>query len=232
MGVLCAQQPTSGPQNGDDNSDLLERIEDLPSGMEQLYLQMWKRLNGDEERYRQEATVYFSYILDNLDDPLSLFEMQVALDKPLKDKFLDGFTPQNPHHIASECEKLKNRISTRCAGLLETIIDEDRDTQSEWSDSDRSEDVTDQGVPTGTKLSDSDKLGDDDDDHAPINEIAGDVLQHTLADEASSKSIPSGRRRSSIIHIQPEGKLLDANPLRIYYYTKVKFLHRTARDFS
>ena len=37
-----------GMRNEDDVHELLGRLEDLPSGMEQLYYEMWKRLNGDE----------------------------------------------------------------------------------------------------------------------------------------------------------------------------------------
>ncbi|KAL8832358.1 MAG: hypothetical protein Q9191_000315 [Dirinaria sp. TL-2023a] len=49
-----------GIRNEDDFKDLLDRIEDLPDGMQQLYLQMWNRLNGHEQRYRHEAATYFS----------------------------------------------------------------------------------------------------------------------------------------------------------------------------
>ena len=37
-----------GMRNEDNFRDLLDRIEELPSGMYELYLTMWNRLNGDE----------------------------------------------------------------------------------------------------------------------------------------------------------------------------------------
>lgn len=48
-----------GMRNEDGFELLLTRLKDLPSGMERLYQQMWLRLNGDEQRYRREAGLYF-----------------------------------------------------------------------------------------------------------------------------------------------------------------------------
>lgn len=214
-----------GLKNEDNYSDLLDRIENLPSGMQQLYLQMWKRLNGDEERYREEAATYFAYVFDY--SP-SLFEMQVALDKPLQDRYLNGFTPQKPSEIARVCERLEIKIKTRCAGLLEMVSFGDIDS--------RSERVTVEGSGGDTnkeifiKSSNSNERDHDAHEFAPTDETTKEVLQQTWADEDLGTSFPSVERRSSV-DPQPEGKLLDGNPLKIYYKTKFKFLHRTARDF-
>ena len=123
-----------GMKNEDDFGALLMRLEELPSGMEQLYQQMWHRLNGDELRYHQEATMYFSY---HDFFPLSLFEMLVALREDVQEEYLQHLKPPNPAELARSCEILKTRVLTTCAGLLEvTSVDEDlRDRPLRLSDS-------------------------------------------------------------------------------------------------
>ena len=119
---------TKGLRNDDDFHELLHRVEELPSEMHQLYLQMWKRLNGDEKRYQIEAATYFSY---ESFYPLTLFELVVALDPALQDKYLDECKSQDPLAIADRCARLQTRILTRCAGLLEVNIQPHCDIDSE-----------------------------------------------------------------------------------------------------
>lgn len=147
-----------GMRNEDDFEVLTKRLWELPSGMTQLYEHMWRRLNGDEKRYRQDASVYFSY---NEFFPRSLFEMMVALNGHLQNKYLQELRPQDPGSLISLCEVMKTRILTRCAGLLE--------------------------VTTATKNSEHGR------DH-PVQNSNSSTLEH-------------------------------------YHEAKVRFLHRTARDF-
>ena len=109
-------------RNEDDFGTLLERIESLPGEMRDLYLQMWKRLNGDEQIYGDEAAKYFSY---GPHFPLAIFEMLVALDEPLQTRYLSSEEPQDPDHLIRQCEKLKLRILSRSAGLLEMVDADD-----------------------------------------------------------------------------------------------------------
>ncbi|KAL9624250.1 MAG: hypothetical protein Q9160_001497 [Pyrenula sp. 1 TL-2023] len=109
----------TGMRNEDDARVLLERLEELPNGMEQLYHQMWSRLNSDEERYREEASVYFSFS-DYF--PLPLFELLVAVNEDIRLSYLSKLKPRAIQVVLKECEVLKTRVSTRCAGLLEVGI--------------------------------------------------------------------------------------------------------------
>jgi len=111
-----------GMRNGDDFGVLLARVESLPGEMHELYLQMLKRLNGDEQFYREEASTYFSY---DSHYPLSLFELMVALDESLQADYMNNVGPLDPDDLARGCEVLKTRILTRCAGLLEVVDEED-----------------------------------------------------------------------------------------------------------
>ena len=165
-----------GMRNGDDFGVLLARVESLPGEMHELYLQMWKRLNGDDQFYSDEAATYFSY---DSHYPLSLFELMVALDESLQADYMNNVGPLDPDDLARGCEVLKTRILTRCAGLLEVVDEEDY-----FSD----QKSLDQG---------SEDMQSDD---------------QTSLDQ------------------DPEDMQGNVNLWR-YHDTKIKFLHRTARDF-
>ncbi|KAL9023859.1 MAG: hypothetical protein Q9196_006926, partial [Gyalolechia fulgens] len=107
-----------GMRNEDDFEDLLDRMEQLPSGMSQLYSQMWNRLNEDQQRYRDEAATYFSY---ERFYPLSVFELLVALDSTLQSNYLDDLEVQDAAPLAKQCQRLTARILSRCAGMLEIV---------------------------------------------------------------------------------------------------------------
>lgn len=106
----------TGIRNEDDTGVLLERLGELPNGMEQLYHQMWSRLNSDEARYREEASLYFSFS-DYF--PLPLFELLVAVHEDLRSFYLTEVKSQAFKIVIRECEVLRTRVLTRCAGLLE-----------------------------------------------------------------------------------------------------------------
>ena len=121
-----------GLRNEDNFGDLLGRIKELANGMHQLYLQMWNRLNEDKQHYQEEAATYFSY-LDTPPEinayvdinPISLFELLVAMNPHLQDTMVDNFQLEDPSRLARDCEALKARVMTRTAGLLEILYDPD-----------------------------------------------------------------------------------------------------------
>ena len=109
---------TRGFQRVDNLEELLDRIRELPNGMHQLYLQMWERLNGDDQRYRDEAATYFWYASMS-DNNRSIFELWVSLNQEIQTRYLTGLTRLDPVEVTNACAKLEKRITTRCAGLLE-----------------------------------------------------------------------------------------------------------------
>ncbi|KAI4189737.1 MAG: hypothetical protein LQ348_003758 [Seirophora lacunosa] len=126
-----------GMRNEDGFGVLLDRIEELPSGMHQLYVQMWKRLNGDQQHYQEQATRYFAYVSSAEISgvlwsfprlPLSVFEMLVALHAPLQNALLNDLKPQDPAGLAQQCEDLKAHLLIRSAGLLEfsTVVESEK----------------------------------------------------------------------------------------------------------
>ncbi|KAL8860799.1 MAG: hypothetical protein Q9178_002829 [Gyalolechia marmorata] len=199
-----------GMRNEDNFRDLLDRIEELPSGMYELYVMMWNRLNGDQQRYRQEASTYFSFYHFF---PLSLFEMLVALDPELQNKLLGELQPQDSSDLARMCEALKIRVLTRCAGLLEVVrdADSDHDSVSKSLDnvSDHDNDEADTMLPNKT-ISDQGSLfkpASQDMDIFVTRDCPQSVDPHIVADSG------------------------DNSTLSVYHSTKIKFLHRTAQDF-
>ena len=202
-----------GMRNEDDFEVLLTRLEELPSGMERLYQQMWLRLNGDEERYRKEASLYFSY-----DEfyPRSLFEMTIALNEDIQTKYFQEMQPQDPTQLAQKCEILRKRILTTCAGLLEIPETKRNSGYDDFSSSTSRLDSFKSSpqhseVLAETSLNDQSQLADREENCDLVN---GSPAIHT---KSSGKS--SGTQLSSHHSLQP------------YHDVKIKFLHRTARDF-
>ena len=194
-----------GMRNEDDFEVLLDRLNELPSGMEQLYQQMWLRLNGDEQRYHKQASLYFSY---QEFFPCSLFEIMVALNGDIQAKYLQEMKPQDPSQLAQDCETLKTRIMTRCAGLLEITkvvrADEFDEDLSSVSSSDSIESPTTQSENMEEETS------------KQIEEAYRDTLGRSPAPQSTGATSAQASASRS---------------LQQYHDTKIKFLHRTARDF-
>ena len=202
-----------GMRNEDDFEVLLTRLEELPTGMERLYQQMWLRLNGDEERYRREASLYFSY--DKF-YPRSLFEMTIALNEDIQTKYFHEMQPQDPTQLAQKCEILRKRILTTCAGLLE-ITETVRDSEYDDSPSSTSRlDSIESSAQTSESLAESSSNDESQlvDREESISLVHGSPVLHSTS---SSESF--GTQASAHDSLQP------------YHDIEIKFLHRTARDF-
>lgn len=202
-----------GMSNEDDFEVLLTRLGELPSGMERIYQQMWVRLNGDEQLYRREASLYFSY---HELFPRSLFEMTVALNDDIQTKYFQEMRPQDPTILAHKCETLRKRILTRCAGLLE-VTETMRDSKDHDSSSFTSS--------TGSFESFT--------QHSEDLEATCPNNESQLVDGEQSSSLVNGSSAShSTISCKSFDTQLSAHhSLQPYHDVKIKFLHRTARDF-
>ena len=198
-----------GSRNFDDFEELLGRIKDLPSGMQQVYLQMWKRLNGDEERYHQEAAEYFSCVMLAANMSLPLFELWVASDPRLQKQYLETISPRDPNSIIRGCEILKDRVLTRCAGLLEVEV------------------AKDNYGPQGRRLS----KFDDEDDQNRSRFPARDTTDRGGKVNGVSRNT-SVKDSLDLDELNRRGKRLDDHSrLQYYYKLNVRFIHRTALDF-
>ncbi|KAL8722593.1 MAG: hypothetical protein Q9225_000949 [Loekoesia sp. 1 TL-2023] len=193
-----------GMRNEDDFRDPLDRIEQLPSEMSQLYLQMWNRLNEDQKLYRDEATTYFSYAYEYPE--LSLFELLVALDHSLQDDFLKNFEAQDPVCLTERCQQLESRILTRCAGLLEIVREGD-------SDQDPYLPVVDESVQELGWFASSHKYNFL---HVPKTRMSRFACHRSSVNERVFNRKEARVRKKSLI---------------IQHKTEIGFLHQTAKEF-
>lgn len=72
-------------KNADYPGEFLERIRSLHRGLEDLYKDMWERLNEDRQLYQEDAAIYFKLVMAPGEPPLessqfglSVLEMMIA----------------------------------------------------------------------------------------------------------------------------------------------------------
>jgi hypothetical protein len=126
--TLVLKTIRSGLTNGDDWSELLQRLELLPSTLQELYNQMWLRLNEDKPLYHQQAASYFKFILDadanwfrGLD--FRIFPaIALALNQSTVTAILDSRSKVSADELVRLCLKTCGQLQVRCAGLLELRI--------------------------------------------------------------------------------------------------------------
>ena len=213
-----------GLRNEDDFAVLLQRLDELPSGMDQLYQQMWQRLNGDEQLYREEASTYFSY---HENFPLSLFEFMVALNGDLQTRYLRNMTPQDPIELAQRCKSLEKRVLTRCAGLLEVVTH--KTDRSIYESSEEGHAIHESST---TSSDDGDSVRSPSEGTEEPQQVTVEldrVIESTRKSDSSqlSASDKSSLTQDSYIDF----KEIPPFELKVYHGARIKFLHRTARDF-
>ncbi|KAK4208494.1 NACHT domain-containing protein [Rhypophila decipiens] len=133
---LVLRSLRSGTSNLHSYDQLLHRVRQLPSSLEQLYRQSWERLGEDEQIYRDEAASYFKLVLlsqqmmENLNRqivsslqviPLSFLEFLLAHDSHLREGLLDSHLIPPANVLISKVHVLQRHIETRSGGLLEVF---------------------------------------------------------------------------------------------------------------
>lgn len=121
--TLVLKTLRSGLTNGDDWGELLQRLEILPSTLQELYNQMWLRLNEDEPLYRKQAAFYFRlnldmYWLGDVGFPI-LPAMALASNQSTVTAILDSRSKVSAGELIRLCLKTCGQLQVRCAGLLE-----------------------------------------------------------------------------------------------------------------
>ncbi|KAL8910207.1 MAG: hypothetical protein Q9171_004480 [Xanthocarpia ochracea] len=155
--------------------------------------------------------------------------MLAALNPQLQSIILDDLNPQDPFNLARECEQLKSRIITRSAGLLEFSMEDETDTDEDEAGTDGEETDTDEdeaGIDGDEADTDEDETGRDD------CSLSTESSRPTVAmgDYETLKHSPSDQSRESLC--DPASQRTRSNhTLAVHHHTKLKYLHRTARDF-
>lgn len=132
---LATKSLVNGIHNRDDEDTLLQRLEQLPRELENLYADMWRRLNGNNSVYRETAGRYLRYAVTGR-FPIDLtlgpsFQRWFSIQRPtllevtLADRAGDGgylTCEANGESLADLmlfADTTASNIHTRCAGLLQ-----------------------------------------------------------------------------------------------------------------
>lgn len=120
--VLAVQSIIRGSSNGDSLKDLRRRIRSFPKGLNDLYKDMWGRLNDDCDVYRESAALYFKLAIayPNLTSSRSEWtplEMMLA-SVSTSDISFSRPTLVSASQLLKECQNFHKRVSVRCAGFL------------------------------------------------------------------------------------------------------------------
>ena len=110
---LAVRDQLEGIRNGDDAEQLRERLEILPTEIEEVYGHM---LLGVDKVYQKEVARYVGLVLHTAGWPL--FEFALAEHKRIDDIVL--FSPDiSICDIGQHCKSIEERIATTCKGFLE-----------------------------------------------------------------------------------------------------------------
>jgi hypothetical protein len=117
----------SGLNSYEDLAELLRRLKVLPSDLNILYRDMWRRLGDDEALYLQQAAFYFRVALSwdvwnyhALDNPLTTFHMLVARDISIRELvFREKELVVTNEAFTQAMRKINHQMEVQCAGLLE-----------------------------------------------------------------------------------------------------------------
>ena len=121
---LAVRDQLEGIRNGDDAEQLRERLQILPTEIEDVYDHM---LHGIDKVYRKEVARYMRLVLD-VDIGLSLFQIALAEHKRIDDILL--FSEEiSIWDIHQHCKSVGERIAATCKGFLEV---RERQRLEEW----------------------------------------------------------------------------------------------------
>ncbi|KAF5565356.1 hypothetical protein FNAPI_1671 [Fusarium napiforme] len=130
---LATRSIIDGVENNDSEEMLFARLHALPGGIEDLYIDLWQRMNAKSPVYVETARRYFRYVLQASSYPSFIgagrewrhcsqpWIMQIACaeDSEIQEKLLRSKGTVELTEILRKCEETKTSIQSRCAGLLE-----------------------------------------------------------------------------------------------------------------
>jgi hypothetical protein len=100
-----------GLTHGDDWSTLEKRLEVLPSGVEELYSPMWKRLNDDQHVYEEEAALFFKLVLrseHSREGQLSLLRFMIKTDKDVVGIYSEEGDSMTSKELIKRCQETQD----------------------------------------------------------------------------------------------------------------------------
>ena len=125
---LALRSLIDGLENDDTEEELATRLDELPNELSRLYWDMWQRLNGNTNVYRETSALFFNLLLDmrdigkglpGRDRKASLFEFMAATTPDAQREFIEGGVIKNNAELHRHCLDVQNNLKIRCAGLVE-----------------------------------------------------------------------------------------------------------------
>ncbi|KAK5082970.1 hypothetical protein LTR05_006852 [Lithohypha guttulata] len=115
---LAVKSLVRGIGNRDSLETLQERLEDLPSDLDNLYTVMLARAASDTKYYESQAALYFELIIHK---EMTLDQFAVAINESFRERCFDGQLDWDDSVLRKELggEDLAAWINVRTSGLLE-----------------------------------------------------------------------------------------------------------------
>ncbi|KAI9150275.1 transcriptional regulatory protein [Paramyrothecium foliicola] len=126
-----------GARNLDSEEELLSRLQQLPPELDDLYADMWQRLNHHQPIYRKAASQYFRLALNKLPRKMfvyyseatgaidsvpqepSVLHMACMKDAALQERLCTRPSSEVLPEVVDVCRTVEHDITVRCAGLLD-----------------------------------------------------------------------------------------------------------------
>ncbi|KAL9114736.1 MAG: hypothetical protein Q9227_001415 [Pyrenula ochraceoflavens] len=194
--------------------ELLQHLQACPAEMEDLYNEMWRRQNRSEDRYREEAAMYFHMVMKppqgshkhrKAFDACCVFDLMLARNPGVQERILATNKCVPLSDLVRLCEDTENRLAARCAGLVEIsgnsgyASDSEEDFATPGSESDYTSGSETETVPSGAE-----------NDYAidAEGEVECDMRRERESQSSDSKKVSDFIRQAH-----------------------VRFIHRSAYDF-
>ncbi|PMD34400.1 hypothetical protein L207DRAFT_468687 [Hyaloscypha variabilis F] len=129
---LVVKSLLSGLRNRDDISDLQQRLEELPSDLDDLYRHILDKI---EPRYMESANRIFQIYdrASEINPRMTILELDLAVNATYADCTSRNLQRMNDSEIDSRCDIMTSHLSSRCAGFLEVQDTMDRAWESrDW----------------------------------------------------------------------------------------------------
>lgn len=213
---LAVKDQIRGLRNDDSPEQLQERFARLPNEIEGIYTRILDRV---DKMYLREASLFLKMVLSERE--LSILELALASYPGLEDMLLSA-NEISEQHVVSLCRSTRNKLITRCGGLLE--IHEYQNPE----DPDQ-EDIERQTIGDRTSASSDEEL-----EASSEVDMSAPTFQRETRDafDRGNESRQHHRepdKRSPASSSKP--RITDAEILDFEFETTVSFIHRTAADF-
>ncbi|KAL9615649.1 MAG: hypothetical protein Q9160_009355 [Pyrenula sp. 1 TL-2023] len=109
--------------------ELQQHLKRCPTEIHDLYREMWRRQNPDEEIYQEEAAMYFYMATQQPwgarrhrgHSNFSVFDVMLASNQKIQNKILSKEEKVPLSELIELCNNTEERLAVRCAGLLQIL---------------------------------------------------------------------------------------------------------------